>query len=231
MMNKKIMIQTKTISKTFVQDNHRISVLNNISLEIYAGDYVAIMGQSGSGKSTLLNILGCIDKQDSGQYFLDGCDISNFKPDDLATIRNHKIGFIFQNFYLIPRMSVLENVALPLVYRGVKSTERVKLATDLLMQIGMADYLAYLPNRLSGGQKQRVAIARAMITDPDVLLADEPTGNLDLLTSMEIVRLFENFNKSGKTLIVVTHAQWLAKRAQRTLYLNQGVINEAVFAE
>jgi len=199
-------------------------VLKGIDLDIQRGEYVALMGPSGSGKSTLMNLLGCLDTPTSGTYVLAGRDVSRMAENELAEVRNQEIGFVFQTFNLIPRQTALDNVALPLVYAGVGKEERLDRAADVLRSVGLGDRMDHRPNQLSGGQRQRVAIARALVNKPSLILADEPTGNLDTATSEEIMRLFDEIHSLGNTLVVVTHEEDIAQRAKRIIRLRDGVV-------
>lgn len=215
-------ISFKNIRRTYVMGEEIINALDDVSLDIERGEYVAIMGPSGSGKSTLMNIIGCLDTPSSGSYFLNGTDVSKMTDNELAGIRNKEIGFVFQTFNLLPRSSALENVALPLIYAGKSRTERVETATSVLSSVGLGDRVHHKPNELSGGQRQRVAVARALVNDPSILLADEPTGNLDTKTSYEIMGLFEDLHKQGHTIILVTHEEDIAKYAHKIVRLRDG---------
>ncbi|MBX2985043.1 MAG: ABC transporter ATP-binding protein [Bacteroidia bacterium] len=203
-----------------------LPVLKNFNLEVSTGDYVALMGPSGSGKSTLMNIIGCLDNFNSGKYLLNGIDVTGLSDNNLAEIRNKQIGFIFQTFNLLPRYSALENVELPLIYAGIGKKERIRRATDALARVGLADRITHKPNELSGGQRQRVAVARALVNNPAILLADEPTGNLDSKTSDEIMLLFEQIYEQGNTIILVTHEEDIARRAKRIIRLKDGIIEK-----
>ena len=218
------LIQIKGITKEFRIGSQIIRALREIDLEINKGDYLALMGASGSGKSTLMNILGCLDTPTAGSYFLRGNDVSRMNDDQLAEIRNKEIGFVFQTFNLLPRYSALDNVALPLVYAGVDKVTRTARATEVLRQVGLSDRMDHKPNELSGGQRQRVAVARALINDPSIILADEPTGNLDSKTSAEIMDLFDRLAKEGNTIVLVTHEDDIAERAQRLVRMKDGEI-------
>lgn len=201
-----------------------LHVLKGIDLTIEKGEYVALMGPSGSGKSTLMNLLGCLDTPTSGEYWLNGEDVSELSDDQLAEIRNREIGFVFQTFNLLPRSTALDNVALPLVYAGMSSKDRIQRAREVLADVGLADRMTHRPNELSGGQRQRVAVARALVNKPSLILADEPTGNLDTKTSLEIMALFDEIHALGNTLIVVTHEEDIAQYAHRIIRLNDGLI-------
>lgn len=201
-----------------------LHVLKGIDLTIEKGEYVALMGPSGSGKSTLMNLLGCLDTPTSGEYWLNGEDVSELSDDQLAEIRNREIGFVFQTFNLLPRSTALDNVALPLVYAGMSSKDRTNRAREVLTDVGLADRMTHRPNELSGGQRQRVAVARALVNKPSLILADEPTGNLDTKTSLEIMALFDEIHALGNSLIVVTHEEDIAQYAHRIIRLNDGLI-------
>lgn len=201
-----------------------INVLKGVNLQINKGEYVALMGPSGSGKSTLMNLLGCLDTPTSGQYILNGNDVSQMTDDSLAEIRNKEIGFVFQTFNLLPRTTALDNVALPMIYAGYSKSERVARATEVLTQVGLADRMDHEPNQLSGGQRQRVAVARALVNKPSIILADEPTGNLDSKTSVEIMNLFNEIHANGNTVILVTHEEDIAAYAHRIIRLRDGLI-------
>jgi putative ABC transport system ATP-binding protein len=218
------MISIKNIVKTYTTGDETLVALNNVSLEIMAGEFTAIMGPSGSGKSTLMNILGLLDRFDSGTYILNGQNVSDLNDKESAKIRNKEIGFIFQSFNLMPRMSVLENVELPLVYAGVKSKERKERALEALERVGLSDRVKHKPNEISGGQKQRVAIARAIVNNPSVLMADEPTGNLDSKTTVDIMRIFQDLNAEGTTILMITHESEVALYTKRILTFNDGAL-------
>lgn len=218
------LIKITNIKRNFSLGNETVYVLKGIDLEIKKGEYVALMGPSGSGKSTLMNLLGCLDTPTSGNYILNGKDVSKMKDDELAEIRNKEIGFVFQTFNLLPRTTALDNVALPMIYAGYSKSERVARATDVLQQVNLADRMDHQPNQLSGGQRQRVAIARALVNKPSIILADEPTGNLDSKTSVEIMKLFGDIHAQGNTVILVTHEEDIAAYAHRVIRLRDGVI-------
>ena len=206
-----------------------IHALQSITTTIDKNEYVAIMGQSGSGKSTLMNLIGCLDTPTSGTYILNGQDVSKMEDNQLADIRNNEIGFIFQTFNLLPRYNALENVMLPLVYAGVAKSKRVDRATEVLASVGLADRMAHKPNELSGGQRQRVAVARALVNHPSIILADEPTGNIDSKTSIDIMNLIDEIHQRGNTIIVVTHEEDIARRAERIIRLIDGNIASDIF--
>lgn len=226
-MNKPPLINCLNLTKSYLLGEVTVEALLDINLCIDYGEHVAIVGPSGSGKSTCMNILGCLDTPTQGKYFLEGIDISTLKRNQLALIRNKKIGFIFQSFNLLPYASALENVALPLTYGGMQFKEAKHRARAWLVKVGLEHRLHHMPNELSGGQRQRVAIARALVTEPDLLLADEPTGNLDTKTGQEIMGLFASIIKQGKTLIVVTHDLEVAHQAARVVYMRDGKIVES----
>ncbi|WP_264553780.1 ABC transporter ATP-binding protein [Flavobacterium sp. N2038] len=218
------LIKITDIKRNFVLGNEIVYVLKGINLEIQKGEYVALMGPSGSGKSTLMNLLGCLDTPTSGRYVLNGKDVSQMRDDELAGIRNKEIGFVFQTFNLLPRTTALDNVALPMIYAGHPKSERVVRATEVLKQVNLADRMDHQPNQLSGGQRQRVAIARALVNKPSIILADEPTGNLDSKTSVEIMKLFGDIHAQGNTVILVTHEEDIAAYAHRVIRLRDGLI-------
>jgi len=222
------LIQITNIKRDFVLGNEVVYVLKGIDLEINKGEYVALMGPSGSGKSTLMNLLGCLDTPSSGSYILNGKDVSKMHDDELAEIRNKEIGFVFQTFNLLPRTTALDNVALPMVYAGFSKSERKIRAEEVLNQVGLADRMDHQPNQLSGGQRQRVAVARALVNNPSIILADEPTGNLDSKTSEEIMKLFGDIHKLGNTVIVVTHEEEVAAYAHRIIRLRDGMIESDI---
>lgn len=217
-------IKIRKITRDFKMGGEILRVLKGIDLEIEKGDYVALMGPSGSGKSTLMNILGCLDTATSGTYELNGINVSTMTDDELAEIRNKEIGFIFQTFNLLPRTTALDNVALPMIYAGVPKADRIKRAEKVLHDVGLADRMDHRPNELSGGQRQRVAVGRALVNNPSIILADEPTGNLDSKTSEEIMNLIDAIHQAGNTVILVTHEEDIAQRAKRVIRLRDGVI-------
>lgn len=220
----KQIISTENISKRYIMGSEIIDALKSITISIDKGEYVAFMGPSGSGKSTLMNIVGCLDTPTGGTYILNGKDVSNMSENELAEIRNKEIGFVFQTFNLLPRSSSLENVALPLVYAGIGKEEREERAFQALTNVGLGDRAKHKPNELSGGQRQRVAIARALVNNPSIILADEPTGNLDTKTSYEIMELFDQLHRKGNTIIMVTHEDDIAHYAHRIVRLRDGLI-------
>ncbi len=217
-------IEIEGLTKWYTIGHETVKALNGVNLTVNKNEYVALMGPSGSGKSTLMNILGCLDTPTQGKYCLNGPDVAKLSDSQLAEIRNKEIGFVFQTFNLLPRYSALENVALPLVYAGFSKEERNKKASEVLAQVGLGDRMKHKPNELSGGQRQRVAVARALVNTPSIILADEPTGNLDTKTSYEIMLLFEEIHKQGNTIIVVTHEEDIARHAHRIVRLRDGVI-------
>ncbi len=218
------LIETKNLWKTYTMGSEQVHALRGVSIEIEKGEYVAIMGPSGSGKSTLMNLIGCLDTPTQGEYFLNTKLVSAMNDDELASIRNREIGFVFQTFNLLPRASALHNVELPLIYNGSSATERVEMAKTALGKVELQDRMYHKPTELSGGQRQRVAIARALVNTPSLMLADEPTGNLDSKTSAEIMRLLENLHDQGNTIIIVTHEPDIARRAHRVLSILDGQI-------
>jgi putative ABC transport system ATP-binding protein len=220
----KPIIEIKGITRNFPLGSETVYVLKGIDLTIQKGEYVALMGPSGSGKSTLMNILGCLDTPTAGSYMLNGKLVSEMHDDELAGIRNTEIGFVFQTFNLMPRTTALDNVALPMVYAGHSKSERNERATEVLTQVGLADRMDHKPNQLSGGQRQRVAVGRALVNRPSIILADEPTGNLDSKTSVEIMGLFDEIHANGNTVILVTHEEDIAAHAHRIIRLRDGVI-------
>ncbi len=217
-------IQLKNISRTYRIGAETINAILSVSLEIKKNEYVALMGPSGSGKSTLMNILGCLDTPSGGEYILNGTSVGKMTDNELAVIRNKEIGFVFQTFNLLPRSTALDNVALPLVYAGVGKAKRLERAMEVLTNVGLKDRVKHKPNELSGGQRQRVAVARALVNSPSIILADEPTGNLDSKTSDEIMILLEEIHKAGNTIIVVTHEEDIAKYAHRIVRLKDGLV-------
>ncbi|QPA33037.1 ABC transporter ATP-binding protein [Anoxybacillus caldiproteolyticus] len=220
------MIQIENMTKTYTLGGEVVHALRGVSLQIEKGDFLAIIGPSGSGKSTFMNMIGCLDRPDSGSYILDGKEIEKMKDNELATIRNEKIGFVFQNFHLLAKLTALENVELPLLYRGVKVKERKKIAYECLEKVGLKDRAHHLPNQLSGGQQQRVAIARALVGSPPILLADEPTGALDSKTSKEIIQIMKQLNEQGHTIILITHDWEVANEAKRIVRIQDGQLFE-----
>jgi putative ABC transport system ATP-binding protein len=217
-------IETNHISKRYVMGEEIIDALKDVTISVNKGEYVAFMGPSGSGKSTLMNIVGCLDTPSTGSYILNGQDVSTMSENELAAVRNKEIGFVFQTFNLLPRQSALENVALPLIYAGYSKSERTKIAMETLKGVGLDNRALHKPNELSGGQRQRVAIARALVNDPSILLADEPTGNLDTKTSYEIMDLFDQLHKKGNTIVMVTHEDDIAQYAHRIIRLRDGIV-------
>ncbi|MBR2438396.1 MAG: ABC transporter ATP-binding protein [Bacteroidales bacterium] len=218
------MIHIEGLKKLYRMGGTHVNALNGVTLSICRNEYVAIMGPSGSGKSTLMNILGCLDTPSGGKYILNGTDVSEMGDNELAQVRNREIGFVFQSFNLLPRYSSLENVALPLIYSGVPRPIREKRAREALISVGLQERMEHRPAELSGGQRQRVAVARALINNPSIILADEPTGNLDTKTSIDIMRLFEQIYKMGNTVIVVTHEEDIALHARRIIRLRDGLV-------
>ncbi len=219
-----MLISIEHLNKTYIMGAEKVEALKDVSLQIQKNEYVALMGPSGSGKSTLMNLLGCLDSPTSGQYWLNGIEVSTMNDGELAEVRNKQIGFVFQTFNLLPRLSALENVALPLVYAGYSKEERLEKARKTLESVGLGDRVLHNPNELSGGQRQRVAVARALVNDPAIILADEPTGNLDTKTSYEIMSLFEQIHQAGNTVILVTHEQDIAQHAHRIVRLRDGLV-------
>jgi putative ABC transport system ATP-binding protein len=217
-------IHLEEIKKNYIMGRQELQVLKGISLDILRNEYVALMGPSGSGKSTLMNILGCLDSPSSGKYILNGHDVSTMLDNNLADIRNKEIGFVFQQFNLLPRLSALENVALPLVYAGINKKTRLEMAQEVLRKVDLMDRSHHKPNELSGGQCQRVAIARALVNNPSIILADEPTGNLDTKTSYEIMNIFAQIHDEGNTVVLVTHEEDISNYAKRVIRLRDGVL-------
>ena len=220
------MIDLQDISKVYQVGEERVRALNHVTMHIYPREFVSIIGPSGSGKSTLMNIIGCLDTADAGIYRLDGIPIGDYSENQLARVRNQKIGFIFQNFNLISKLSAEENVELPLIYRGVRASERSRRVREALERVGLAKRAKHLPTELSGGQQQRVAIARALVTEPSLLLADEPTGNLDSRTSKEIMDILHELHEQGNTVVLITHDNDIARQAPRSLHILDGKVTE-----
>ncbi len=225
------MISVQELKKTYIMGLEKVHALQSITLDIKKNEFVALMGPSGSGKSTLMNLLGCLDTPTSGRYWLNGTDVSSMSDSELAEVRNKEIGFVFQTFNLLPRLSALENVALPLVYAGLNKTKRINRAMEVLDAVGLGDRVEHKPNELSGGQRQRVALARALVNSPSIILADEPTGNLDSKTSVEIMGIFEEIHRAGNTIIVVTHEPDIADHAHRVVKLIDGLVETDLLNE
>ncbi len=223
-MEKEVIIKVKGIKKIYQMGTQEVRALNGVDIEIRKNEYVAIMGPSGSGKSTLMNLLECLDTPTEGTYILNGTDVSQMRDDQLAEVRNKEIGFVFQSFNLLPRYNALNNVALPLIYAGLSKADREKEARKALLNVDLGDRMDHKPNELSGGQKQRVALARALVNNPSIILADEPTGNLDTKTSLDIMTLFEQIYAKGNTVLVVTHEEDIARYARRVIRLRDGLI-------
>lgn len=221
-----MILELKNIYKNYDQDNLVVPVLKDVSLQVDEGEYVAVMGPSGSGKTTLMNIIGCLDLPTSGSYILDGRPVSELKEKELTKVRRNILGFVFQNFQLMPRESALDNVCLPLIYAGISKKERKEMGMKALEKVGLADRAVFRPNQLSGGQKQRVAIARAMVNNPKLLLADEPTGALDSRSGKQVLELFDMLNESGVTIVMITHDRKVAERAKRIVHIIDGEISE-----
>lgn len=217
-------IRIENLTRFYTIGEETVRALNGINLTIEKNEYVALMGPSGSGKSTLMNIIGCLDTPTSGEYFLNGPNVAQLSDSELAAIRNKEIGFVFQTFNLLPRLTALQNVALPLVYAGIPETERLKKAKEVLEQVGLGNRMTHKPNELSGGQRQRVAVARALVNHPSIILADEPTGNLDTKTSEEIMQLFDIIHQAGNTIVLVTHEEDIALRAKRVVRMRDGIV-------
>jgi putative ABC transport system ATP-binding protein len=224
MSEQKPVIELKEVHRTYQMGNQTVRALDGANLTVYPNEYVAIMGPSGSGKSTMMNIIGCLDVPSKGTYILNGQDVSDMDDDQLAAARNREIGFVFQTFNLLPRVDCLQNVELPLIYAGHSRSERREMAANALRSVGLGDRMDHKPNELSGGQRQRVAVARALVNNPSILLADEPTGNLDSKTGIEIMHLFEALYKSGNTILLVTHEEEIARHARRIVRLRDGRI-------
>lgn len=226
MGDRQCVIAARHLYKIYQNGSEDLIVLNDVSLEVYQGEFLAVLGPSGSGKSTLMNILGCLDTPTSGEYHLDGLNILEALDDELAEIRNHKIGFVFQQFNLLPRLSALQNVSLPLLYRGAGEKESRQKAEEMLIRLGLEDRMTHHPHELSGGQQQRVAIARAMVTAPHLLLADEPTGNLDSKSSQEVMGILQELHDLGHTILVITHDQEIARQIGQVIFIRDGRIYE-----
>lgn len=220
------MIQLKDVSKIYEMGNEKVYALDHASLLIQEGEFVSIIGPSGSGKSTMMNIIGCLDTADEGEYILDGVSIENYTERELAKIRNRKIGFIFQNFNLLPRLTAEENVELPLIYQKISAPERKRMVREALEQVELSHRMSHCPTELSGGQQQRVAIARALVTKPSLFLADEPTGNLDSRTGQEIMTLFHELHEAGNTIVLITHDNQVAEEAERKIQIRDGKVRE-----
>lgn len=227
-MEPKPVISVRNLTKTYQMGTTVVKALQSIDLDIFTNEFIALMGPSGSGKSTLMNLLGCLDTPTEGQYILGGENVAEMDDNQLANVRNRKIGFVFQTFNLLPRLSALENVALPLVYAGVNKEKRTERSRTVLETVGLGDRVEHKPNELSGGQRQRVAVARALVNDPTIILADEPTGNLDSKTSEEIMEMFENLHRAGNTIILVTHEPDIAEYAHRIVRLKDGMIESDI---
>jgi putative ABC transport system ATP-binding protein len=221
-----VLIEIRDLVKVYEMGDVQVRALDGVSVALERGEFIAIMGPSGSGKSTLMNLIGCLDTATSGEYHLNGQEVSRLDDDELARIRNKEIGFVFQTFNLLSRTSALENVEVPLVYAGISRHERHRRAKEMLEHVGLADRMHHQPNELSGGQRQRVAVARALVNQPSILLADEPTGNLDSRTGEEIMALFDELNRSGNTIVLVTHEEDIARHARRTIRLRDGRVVE-----
>ncbi|MDT3424862.1 putative ABC transport system ATP-binding protein [Paenibacillus forsythiae] len=219
-------LRMQNINKSYYMGDEELPILHNVNLSVHSGEFVSILGPSGSGKSTMMNIIGCLDVPSSGKYLLSGNDINDLDEMELAHIRNREIGFVFQNFQLLPRMTALQNVELPLIYRGLSFSERQQRAKAILERVGLAERMKNLPNQLSGGQQQRVAIARALVTEPTILLADEPTGALDQKTGAQVMELFEELNHDGRTIVMITHDIKIARHAKRIVHILDGHLTE-----
>lgn len=222
-----MLVEMKNICKDYPQGRETVRILKDVCLQVEQGDYLAIMGPSGSGKTTLMNLIGCLDVQTSGEYLLDGEDLRNATSDRLAEVRNQQLGFVFQSFYLLPKMTAADNVALPLMYGGVPKKQRRELAEVALKTVGLEDRMEFMPNQLSGGQCQRVAIARAIVGKPKLLLADEPTGALDTAAGNQIMEIFDKLNAEGTTIIMITHEPEIAQRAKRMSFIRDGILTDA----
>lgn len=227
-MTDSCVISIRNLKKTYVMGSQTVHALKDINLDVNANEYIALMGPSGSGKSTLMNLLGCLDTPTAGSYVLNNRNVSELDDSELAEVRNSDIGFVFQTFNLLPRLSSQENVALPLVYSGMSKKKRMQRAADVLDSVGLGDRIDHKPNELSGGQRQRVAIARALVNNPSIILADEPTGNLDTKTSVEIMEIFEKLHASGNTIIVVTHEPDIAQHCHRIVRLRDGLVESDI---
>jgi putative ABC transport system ATP-binding protein len=221
-----MIVDIKNVNKDYIQEKMTVNVLKDINLSVDKGEYIAIMGPSGSGKTTLMNIIGCLDIQTSGEYLLEEQDVSKVNDDKMSEIRNEKIGFVFQQFHLLPKLNAMENVALPLLYRGYEKEERMKLASEALEKVGLGERKKFMPNQLSGGQCQRVAIARAIAGNPILLLADEPTGALDTKSGEQVMELFKKLNDEGATIIMITHEQEIAEHANKIYYIRDGMLRK-----
>lgn len=221
-------VNMKNICKSYYMGDEELKILHDVNLTVNSGEFLSILGPSGSGKSTMMNIIGCLDVPSSGEYILAGNDINDLDENDFAKVRNKEIGFVFQSFHLLPRMTALQNVELPLIYTGLSYSERQKRAKAILERVGLGDKMRNLPNQLSGGQQQRVAIARALVTEPTILLADEPTGALDQKTGAQVMELFEELNKDGRTIIMITHDNHIAHHAKRVVKILDGYLTEEV---
>jgi putative ABC transport system ATP-binding protein len=230
-MSQSVIIEARDIQKEYRMGTQTVHALRGVSFEIKKNEYVAIMGPSGSGKSTMMNIIGCLDTPSRGDYILNGHDVKKLTDNQLAEVRNREIGFVFQTFNLLPRSSALANVELPLIYAGIRAAERRKRAVEVLEKVGLADRMDHKPNELSGGQRQRVAIARALVNNPSILLADEPTGNLDSKTGYEIMELFEELYSAGNTIILVTHEEEIASHARRVVRLRDGLLESDIMVK
>lgn len=225
-MSEELIMKIRGITKFYSVGSQVVKALNGVDMDVKPNEFVALMGPSGSGKSTLMNIIGCLDTPTSGTYVLNGKDVSRMVDDELAEIRNKEIGFVFQTFNLLPRYTALENVALPLIYAGMSKSERTTRAKEVLNQVGLGDRMDHRPNELSGGQRQRVAVARALVNKPSIILADEPTGNLDTKTSYEIMALIDEIHQNGNTIVLVTHEEDIAQHAKRIVRLRDGIVEK-----